>query len=46
MSFSLFSLNFQQKLLVAKSLYRSHAGIHSYGTENLIWAGFGNTEKK
>ena len=33
----------------AKSLYRSHAGRHFYGTENEIWAGFGpvgNTEKK
>ena len=32
-----------------KSLYRSHAGRHFYGTENEIWAGFGpvgNTEKK
>ena len=30
-------------------LYRSHAGRHSYGTENEIWAAFGqvgNTEKK
>ena len=33
----------------SKSLYRRHAGIHFYGTENVIWAGFGpvsNTEKK
>ena len=32
-----------------KSLYRSRAGRHFYGTENEIWAGFGpvgNTEKK
>ena len=32
-----------------KSLYRSRAGRHVYGTENEIWAGFGpvgNTEKK
>ena len=32
-----------------KSLYRSRAGRHFYGTENVIWAGFGpvgNTEKK
>ena len=32
-----------------KSLYRSHLGKHFYGTENVIWAGFGpvgNTEKK
>ena len=31
-----------------KSLYRSPAGRHFYGTENVIWAGFepvGNTEK-
>ena len=30
-------------------LYRNHAGRHLYGTENIIWAGFGligNTEKK
>jgi hypothetical protein len=35
--------------LKAKSLYRSRAGTHFYGTENVIWAGFepiGNTEKK
>ena len=33
----------------SKSLYRSHTGRHFYGTENVIWAGFGpigNTEKK
>ena len=32
----------------AKSLYRSRAGSHFYGTEYEIWAGFGlvgNTEK-
>ena len=32
-----------------KSLYRSRAGRHFYGTENVIWAGIGpigNTEKK
>ena len=32
-----------------KSLYRSRAGRHFYGTENEIWAGFGpvgDTEKK
>jgi hypothetical protein len=32
-----------------KSLYRSRAGRHFYGTENEIWAGFGpvgNTEEK
>ena len=32
-----------------KSLYRSRAGRHFNGTENVIWAGFGpvgNTEKK
>ena len=36
-------------LLQAKSLYRSHAGSHFYGTEYEIWADFGpvgNTEKK
>ena len=30
-------------------LYRSRAGRHFYGAENVIWAGFGpvgNTEKK
>ena len=35
--------------LYAKSLYKSRAGRHFYGTENVIWAGFGqigNTEKK
>ena len=35
---------FDQKLL-----YRSRAGRHFYGTENVFWAGFGsfgNTEKK
>ena len=35
--------------VVAKSLYRSVAGRHFYGTENVIWTGFGpigNTEKK
>jgi hypothetical protein len=33
----------------SKSLYRSRAGRHFYGTENVIWAGFGpigTTEKK
>ena len=33
----------------SKSLYRRRAGIHFYGTENVIWAGFGpvsNSEKK
>ena len=33
----------------SKSLYRSRAGRHFYGTENEIWAGFGpvsNTEQK
>ena len=32
-----------------KSLYRSRARRHFYGTENVIWVGFGpigNTEKK
>ena len=32
-----------------KSLYRSHAWRHFFGTENEIWAGIGpvgNTEKK
>ena len=32
-----------------KSLYRRRSGKHFYGTENVIWAGFGlvgNTEKK
>ena len=36
-------------VLKAKSLYRSRAGRHFYGTENEIWAGFGpvdNTEKQ
>ena len=36
-------------LLYPKSLYRSRAGRHFYGTENEIWAGFGPvgiTEKK
>ena len=35
--------------LDAKSLYRSCAGRHFYGTENVFWAGFGpvgSTEKK
>ena len=35
--------------LKPKSLYRSRAGRHFYGTENVIWADFGpvgNTEKK
>ena len=35
--------------LPAKSLYRSRAGRHFYGTKSEIWAGFGpvgNTEKK
>ena len=35
--------------LYPKSLYRSRAGRHFYGTENVIWADFGpvgNTEKK
>ena len=33
----------------SKSLYKSRAGRHFYGTENVIWAGYGpigNTEKK
>ena len=33
----------------SKSWYRSHTERHFYGTENVIWAGFGpvsNTEKK
>ena len=33
----------------SKSLYRSCAGRHLYGTENVIWTGFvpvSNTEKK
>ena len=37
------------KLVAPKSLYRSRAGRHFYGAENVIWAGFGqigNTEKK
>ena len=37
------------KLLRTKSLYRSRAGRHFYGTENEIWLGFGlvgNAEKK
>jgi hypothetical protein len=32
-----------------KSLYRSRSGRHFYGTENVIWAGFGpigKSEKK
>ena len=32
-----------------KSLYRHRSGRHFYGTENVIWAGFGpvgNTEKE
>ena len=36
-------------LLTPKSLYRCRAERHFYGTENVIWAGFGpigNTEKK
>ena len=35
-------------IMKPKSLYRSRAGRHFYGTENEIWAGFGpvgNTEK-
>ena len=35
--------------LQSKSLYRSRAGRHFYGTENVIWAGFGlvgSVEKK
>ena len=35
-------------MTVSKSLYRSRAGRYFYGTENVIWAGFGpvgNTEK-
>ena len=35
--------------MIPKSLYRSCAGRHFYGTENVFWAGFGlvgNTEKK
>ena len=34
---------------MCKSLYRSSAERHFYGTENVIWAGFGpvgNTERK
>ena len=34
---------------LSKSLYRSLAGRHFYGTKNVIWAGFGpvgNTEKR
>ena len=37
------------KYVRPKSLYRSRAGTHFYGTENVIWAGIGpigNTEKK
>ena len=37
-----------QKLFCLKSLYKSCAGRLFYGTENVIWAGFGpvgNTEK-
>ena len=33
----------------ARTVYRSRAGRHFYGTENVVWAGFGpigNTEKK
>ena len=40
---------FFSSTLHTKSLYRSRAGRHFYGTENVIWAGFGpigNTEKK
>ena len=36
-------------MMQPKSLYRSCTGRHLYGTENVIWAGFGpigNTEKK
>ena len=36
-------------MLQLKSLYKSHAGRHFYGTENVIWAGFmpvGSVEKK
>ena len=35
--------------VTSKSLYKSCAGRHFYGRENVIWAGFGpvgNTEKK
>ena len=43
-------LQFTNKVyLKSKSLYRSFARRHFYGTENEIWAGFGavgNTEKK
>ena len=47
-------LRYQQKWLSLelpqpKSLYRSRAGRHFYGTENEIWAGFGlvgNTENE
>jgi hypothetical protein len=46
----LFGKNFLSILVIicmkAKSLYKSRAGRHFYGTENEIWAGFGNTEKK
>ena len=38
-----------KRLLCPKSLYRSRAGRHFYGTENVIWDGFGpigNNEKK
>ena len=31
--------------LCTKSLYRSRAGRHFYGTENVIWAGFGPKKK-
>ena len=37
------------KEMKPKSLYRTCAGIHFYGTENVIWAGFGpigSTKKK
>jgi hypothetical protein len=33
------------KYLQAKSLYRSRAGSHFYGTENEIWADFGPVGK-
>ena len=43
------SLSVSVICMESKSLYRSRAGRHFYGTENVIWAGFGpigNTEKK
>ena len=38
----------RKQMLIPKSLYRNCAGRQFYGTENVIWAGFGlvgNTEK-